>query len=562
MERSELFRFLRGTAVLLLPLWALAAPSASAQSIAAGANVNIVGGPASVTPGPPFRMEGDPYLQRQNEPSMACSSRNPLNCLAAANDYRLVNVPGLPDGRVTGDAWMGVYWSRDAGASWRSSVLPGFPQDTSPEGAASPLKGLEAAADPTVRAGTNGLFYLSGIAFNRTGETSSGPQAKSGVLFVSTLIDDNNTQRADTPMRYIRTVVVDRGTSGQFLDKPWIAVDIPRAGAGTCTIPGAGGVPDQVVPAGPVYVAYVNFPGSGNNPHSRLMFTRSTNCGVTWSQPTMLDESFAISQSAFISINPSNGGILVAWRQFGTSNLSDPGRILVATSSDFGRTFTSGREVASLGLANASVAYDQATLPSALEPGYRMFRTNGYPTACTDATGVHRIAWSQRGIGPGGDARVVVSTSTNAVTWSAPQPVDNHEWRGHQLMPSMACTASGVGLAWYDQRYDNAAIVFGPAIFGPFIVDPIPPPPAHTLDVRASVTGATGAFAPSIQVSRYQHAFNTATGGLVQLEFNPVNWPLFAGGTAPFIGDYIDLVPARVFRPPLGGAGWSYDVAS
>ena len=29
--------------------------------------------------------------------------------------------------------------------------------------------------------------------------------------------------------------LVDTGTSGQFIDKPWLAVDIPRAGAGTCT---------------------------------------------------------------------------------------------------------------------------------------------------------------------------------------------------------------------------------------------------------------------------------------------------------------------------------------
>ena len=35
---------------------------------------------------------------------------------------------------------------------------------------------------------------------------------------------------APTPCRTWRTVVVDTGTSGQFLDKTWIAVDIPRAG--------------------------------------------------------------------------------------------------------------------------------------------------------------------------------------------------------------------------------------------------------------------------------------------------------------------------------------------
>lgn len=150
-----------------LPALALLSSAAAAQQLSVGTNVNMVGGPASLSLGPPLGIQGDPYLQRQNEPSMACSSRNPVNCLAAANDYRLVGTPGVQDGKVTGDAWIGLFWSHDEGQSWRSTLLPGFPQDTTPAGRAFPFRGRDAAADPVVRAGTNGLFYLSGIAFNR-----------------------------------------------------------------------------------------------------------------------------------------------------------------------------------------------------------------------------------------------------------------------------------------------------------------------------------------------------------------------------------------------------------
>ena len=71
------------------------------------------------------------------------------------------------------------------------------------------------------------------------------------------------------PPRYLLTSIVDSGTSGRFLDKPWIIADIPR-GLATCTIPaGPNGVPAaQTIQSGMVYVAYATFLGSGNNPHS------------------------------------------------------------------------------------------------------------------------------------------------------------------------------------------------------------------------------------------------------------------------------------------------------
>jgi len=59
-------------------------------------------------------------------------------------------------------------------------------------------------------------------------------------VFVSSFFDANTKENGSGPagtdaIQYQRTVLVDSGTSGQFLDKTWIATDIPRAGAGTCT---------------------------------------------------------------------------------------------------------------------------------------------------------------------------------------------------------------------------------------------------------------------------------------------------------------------------------------
>src|SRR5919108_1030814 len=84
-----------------------------------GTNVNMVSG--TEWPG------GDPFLQRQNEPSIAVSSRNPLHLIAGANDYRTVDLPGLPfqeDDEQKGDAWLGVFKSRDGGLTWSSTLIP------------------------------------------------------------------------------------------------------------------------------------------------------------------------------------------------------------------------------------------------------------------------------------------------------------------------------------------------------------------------------------------------------------------------------------------------------
>jgi hypothetical protein len=118
--------------VFIIILTFLCSSAAFAQ--VAGQNINMVSG----TDWP----AGDPYLQRQNEPSMAVSSRNPEHLLAGANDYRTVDIPN-PQARKS-----------DGRQSELPAVLPGFPQDTSPVGTASLLHQYTVATDPTVRAGT------------------------------------------------------------------------------------------------------------------------------------------------------------------------------------------------------------------------------------------------------------------------------------------------------------------------------------------------------------------------------------------------------------------------
>src|SRR2546422_3371890 len=153
----------------------------AAQGIVAGPNRNIAGGPVIwADPSHPFLAgnalkEGDPYGQRQDEVSCAFDSRNHLNVMCAFNDYTPTEL-GSNDCE-TRDAWIGKAWSTDGGFTWHNALLSGYPQDQTPEGFASTLRGFSTGADPTIRAGKNGKMYLLRIAFNRPGQTSCASPA-------------------------------------------------------------------------------------------------------------------------------------------------------------------------------------------------------------------------------------------------------------------------------------------------------------------------------------------------------------------------------------------------
>jgi hypothetical protein len=551
--------------------------------------------------------DGDPFLQRQNEPSIAVSSRNSQHLLAGANDYRTVDLSlilnGTGDDAVIGDAWVGIFKSFDGGQTWRSTVLPGCPYPV-PQCQGSVIGGrYQAGADPTVRAGTNGMFYYSAIAFNR--ETSNG------AYFVSRFIDDNNQEgaTADT-IRFLDASIVDSGNSGHFIDKPWIAVDVPRAGAGTCSIPGSGSVTPQLFPAGNVYVAYSRF--TGGNDSAKIYFSRSTDCGQTWSNPTKVSAGTAVAQGATIAVDPVSGAVYVAWRQF-KADTDQLDSILVSKSTNGGQTFGKAVTVANI------IPFDAAGTPS-------NFRTLTFPTMAVDGSGRVYVAWSARQTAFG-DARIMLSSSADGNTWSPATPVDPPKplygmsfqnpqliqpGLGHQIMPSMSVNAGKVAVLYYSM-YEDSTVgemqlacpplpedplcsvrhsikdfleVRKPAgtllplpasaaqlgtVFGPWIQDATPANSApllqrHTIDVRVAIAsvGQSPLFT-STRVSQYPFGSPSGANGfppkIQQLRENPPNLPLFVQGTQAFIGDYIDL-NAQNIVPGSSPGTWSYDLSS
>ena len=572
---------------------------AGALALIASRNVNMVSGQTLPN--------GDPYLQRQNEPSVAASTRNPLHLLAGANDYRTVDIPGNFDDGETGDAWLGVFKSFDGGERWQSTLLPGYPQDTSAEGMASPLKAYHAGADPVVRPGTNGLIYFAGLAFNR-GE--GAPSA----IFVSRFVDNNNKENGD-PIAYISTSIVAASGGASFLDKPWMVVDVPRKGAQVCRIstpkkapvllpgnnsnaaisgnaaPQAIGNITQQVLAGRMYVAYASITTTTSLTappvvESRIMLSRSDDCGASWTRPVQISRpEDRVNQGATMAIDPRTGTVHVAWRQFGL-DVNAPDAIMTASSDASGKTFGKPRKVHAFPTGRKP---DQ--LLTKLQRSHRMgdvhelvsiepfdsntaetrFRTNAYPTMAIDDESRVYLAWTERGYGEArpdpadGDARVVISTSRAGAAWTTPSPVDvgsaGADLPGHQMMPSMSYAAGRLMLVYYDLREDISGV------FGPFVDDHPQKrgPKRHTIDVRAvqAPKGDAPAFGPSTKVSQYLMGNLRGVGGLQaqQLQFNVPNLPLFQLGSVPFMGDYIDVAPSPAFVQTSTGE-WAYNTAS
>jgi hypothetical protein len=617
-------------------------PMVAQNGEVAGRNVNMVSG--KQWPG------GDPFLQRQNEPSMAVSTRNPLHILAGANDYRTVDIPFVNGSAENGDAWLGYFKSMDGGARWQSGLLPGFPQDVSQEGLSSPLHGFQAAADPSVRASTNGLFLFGGIVFNR-GTQGQVPSA----VFVSRFIDNNNKENGDTtklaansgsatpspaptdPIRYIDTTLVGSSKFLQFVDKPVVAVDMPRDNS-KCNIVTVqdGKRVMQTIASGQVYVAYTVFLYNvANVQRSRIMFARSSNCGQSFTHPFDISKtipaqqgddddntvdgpgqnSLTLYQSPTIAIDPNSGTIWIAFRRFKQNGFSDA--IMITKSTDGGNHFS--QAIAAPAFTSATdTPFDEGTVAHSDMPfsPFEGFRFNSYPTLTVDNLGRIYMAWSARGHDPlhPKDAHILVTTSTDGVNWTNPIPVDpvstpdaneNPFQRGHQLMPSMTFAAGKVMLLHYDLRLDstydtlqcllgscsnildfahvrvpagylnpadpsNTKGFFPDGAFEPFVIDSGADDVAdglytslrrHTLDVRATQIDPQNLQMSSVRISQYTMGSdpNDSTHLIQQFQFNPGDLPIFINGTAPFIGDFIDIAPSPTFV--LVNGKWVYNTS-
>ncbi|HSN54613.1 MAG TPA: sialidase family protein, partial [Candidatus Sulfomarinibacteraceae bacterium] len=464
---------MRRVITIVAALLAGVCPFAAAQQ--AGENINVL--PVVLPDQAPddWFLIGDGYLQRQVEPTIAASTRNPDHLLAFFNDYRAVDIDDdiglgeteslavlfntartvlmaslwldLPRIHVmptaAAEAWVGMSRSYDGGLTWSGAFLPGAPFDTSTTSTTSPVWGLQAATDPVVAPGPCGKFYVVFMAFTR------GQESK---LVVARYQDLNNVEGGDSIVYQGMTVIEsgNNATHGYFLDKPDIEVDVARE-------PGAALCADRV------YVSYSTFNGLDKDGkfQSKVSFARSFDGGLTFSTQK-LNPPYNQNQGSALAVDPSDGTVYMIWRHFWA-----PDAILMVRSTDAGQKWS--KPVVVTGDIVPMQAFDQPTIstdiapepptsypnppyPDPTNPGFpeTAFRSNGFPTATVTDDGTIFAAWQERvDINPdspgfreplsGGSPRIVAVRSTDGgATWT---DVDGR--RGYRLAVDIADRDSG-----------------------------------------------------------------------------------------------------------------------
>jgi hypothetical protein len=415
--------------------------------------------------------------RQQNEPTAAVNPTNPSLMTAGANDY--CSTP------TAGDAWAGFYYSSNGGQTWTDSLVPGYPTDTSSAGRASPVFGSSVAAGDPVQAWDNlGHLYYGFISFNRAKPANAG-------LYVA-----RYTWQAGPQPHYDLTTLVRKGTpspifKGLFQDK--IAIEADRGASSPF--------------AGNVYVCNSRFTASG--PNNGVFFYRSTDGGLSYSNPMKISDSVHGSQFCDIAVS-RNGTVFVAWRQFGFKKQQD-NAVAWAKSTNGGRSFTKPGiattfvgwdpvdETASPAAAAAAgkaaclagdspdpeacgreeepEAGDCGDGPSACESGYvfhrggSQVRISADPTAAGNPNAAYvvfdgSVPGSETSTGTtygtiepgiGSQSSVYLVATTNGGTnWTVPKRVDPQA-KGHQYFPDIDANAGRLNVVYQDSRSDCAS---------------------------------------------------------------------------------------------------------
>jgi hypothetical protein len=321
--------------------WTTLAPNGNSPS---SAMLSGTTNPSSITFGPNVRANSDSTTNGQHEPSLAVSRTDPNTVVVASKDYRVGNQK---------EVWINV--SNDGGVTWPVNLqlqMPGINPSLYP-----------LMSDPVVVARDDGRIYVACLGYNN----------KNGVFI---------TWTDDSGATWHNPSVQISPSDSNLDDKDWFAIDNNPAS------PYYHNMYILYAPGGAAYLAEQHSTDGGltwstrqNIPNGNgreytypviasdgtvynfmmdnwcggcpgtIELTKSTNGGVTWSNPTSVTSAsqpnspirsgdqfrfFAILSAA---VDPNDGSLYVAWtdnRYFATNGTD----VMYVKSTDSGVTWT------------------------------------------------------------------------------------------------------------------------------------------------------------------------------------------------------------------------------
>jgi hypothetical protein len=354
--------------------------------------------------------------------------------------------------------------SLNNGTSWTEQYVPldasGFP--VTREG-----KSWQANSDPVAAIDKLGNVYLANLYFD-THDNANG-------LYVGVASWSSGVNFAAAATYPVATNLNPATSISE--DKPWIAVDNSSSSS-----------------SGNVYASWTRFVGNTD----MILFSRSTNHGVTWSAPVAVSpvgQNGAV-QGSQVAVGP-NGELYVVYEVFYVGGLR---RQFLARSTNGGVTFSA---------------------PVAITPYFNELRFNSTyrkssfaALAVSPVNGnVYLVYADQPSSTLGAEVEFVRST-TGGASFTAPVVINDRS-AGQQFMPALTVDSTGrIHASWFDTRNS--------------------PGTASRYDIFATRSLDNGTtFSPNARI----------TPALVN------------AGTASFIGDYAGIAAAGGFAHPVWTSG-------
>ena len=420
----------------------------------------------------------------QNEPTIAVDPHNAQVVAAGSNDYCAAI--------VNGDTWAGYYRSTDGGSSWQDSLVPGYPADSSAAGLASPAHGsCGTAGDPSQAFDGAGRLFYAFICFNRT-------KPINGSVYVARYTNDGGA--------YDRTVLVKSGTpsglflTGLFQDKINLTTDQTSGRF-----------------AGNVYVAWSQY--NSFAPTNAVLFSRSTDHGLTYSRPIRVTPTALGTSFADLAVGP-DGSVYLTFITYPSS--SNPNTdVWLSKSTNGGVSFGPPAHVATIAIFDSSEfsgngATDCGDGPFACPSGLTFSRFSSAPAVAADSTGVH-VVWNAEL--PSGQSKIFVRNSPDGISWPTPASTLDAVPAGHQWTPDISSAGGVINVVFYDSSADPA---YSPSL-----------PPGDT------AAGQNSGDVVQTYLARSTNGGASWSETQISTHGSNFNWETHGSRRDPFWGDYI-----------------------